>query len=278
MLDPETIRNIESFIYAKPRSVQEIAHYIGKNWRTADRYINEIENDFGTISTRVFRKGTRGALKIVYWAAVEKISHSIFQEILEHEIMQARKKEDFFAFDIAQHIPGKNKKSFIEKSPNETLKNLKELDEFLKNTKRQLLIFSGNLSFINLKNKDIDIFRTLDDLAKRKITMKIICRVDIPGKENIEKILSLNFKYGKEVLEIRHRRHPLRAIVSDNSVFKIIEIKEPTGKEHELKKEISIVYTIKDKEWTEWISRIFWKMYSSSIDARKRLEEINKLK
>ena len=72
MLSSEVIKKIEDFVYEKPRSIQEIAEYIKKNWRTADRYIQEIEKNFGTISTKVFREGTRGALKIVYWSAVEK--------------------------------------------------------------------------------------------------------------------------------------------------------------------------------------------------------------
>ena len=41
MLNSETIRKIEDFVYAKPRSIQEIAAHIGKNWRTADRYIKD---------------------------------------------------------------------------------------------------------------------------------------------------------------------------------------------------------------------------------------------
>ena len=55
MLDVQMINKIEEFVYDKPRSIQEIAEFIGKNWRTADRYIEEIEKNFGTISTRVFR-------------------------------------------------------------------------------------------------------------------------------------------------------------------------------------------------------------------------------
>ena len=96
VLDPKTISKIESFVYPKPRSIQEIAECIGKNWRTADRYIEEIEKNFGTVSTRVFRGGTRGALKIVYWASVEKRSHSIFQERLEQDILSCKKKGGFF--------------------------------------------------------------------------------------------------------------------------------------------------------------------------------------
>ena len=90
MLSNEIIKKIEDFVYAKPRSIDEVAKHINKNWRTADRYVQEIEKNFGTLSTKVFREGTRGALKIVFWSSVEKVSSSVFQEILEKEIFQAK--------------------------------------------------------------------------------------------------------------------------------------------------------------------------------------------
>lgn len=277
MIDSATIKKIEDLVYKKPRSIQEIANFLGKNWRTVDRYILDIEKNYGTFATRVFREGTRGALKIVYWANIEKISHSVFQEKLEEEIIKARKKEDFSAFDIFQFIINKNKKAVIEKVNNENFTNLNELAELLKNTEKQLLIFSGNLSFINLKNKKIDIFKIIENLAKKGVIIKIICRVDIVGKENIEKMLSLNFKYGKELIEIRHREHPIRAFIIDNKIFRVKEVKEPTGKISELDKKIFIYYTIKDRDWVEWLSKIFWKLFNQSIDSNKRLQEINKI-
>ncbi|MBW3011038.1 hypothetical protein KY326_02375, partial [Candidatus Woesearchaeota archaeon] len=188
------------------------------------------------------------------------------------------KKEDFSAFDIFQHVDNKTKRAIVEKALDENSTNLKELAELLQQTKKQLLIFSGNLSLINLKNKKFDMFKILEDLVKRNIPIKIIARTDIAGKDNIEKALSLNFKYGKELVEIRHRSHPVRAFVIDNNIFRIKEVKEPTGKIHELDKKVFIYYTIKDKKWAEWISRIFWKMFSSSINAQKRLEEMKTLK
>lgn len=278
MLSSEIIKKIEDFVYAKPRSIQEIALHIGKNWRTADRYISEIEKNFGTITTRVFREGTRGALKIVYWSSIEKVSSSVFQQQLEEQIMKGKTKYEFSAFDIFQHITDKNKTAKLEEATSEESTNLGELAEFLLNAKKQLIVFSGNLSFINFKDKKIEILKIIEQLIKNGITMKVICRVDVAGIENIKKLLSLNFKYGKEVIEIRHREQPLRAVISDNKILRIKEVKEPTGREHELKKKIFIFYTIKDKEWIEWISRIFWKMFTNSIAAEKRLQEMNKLK
>lgn len=278
VLRNEEIRKVEDFIAKKPRSIQEIAEFLDISWRTADRYIQQIEADFGTVETRVFREGTRGALKIVFLAGIEKISNSAFQQELEKEITEAKRKEDFSAFDIFQHVADKNKKAMIKKAPSEDLTDLKELAEQLKQAKKQVLLFSGNLSFINLKNKDYDFLRILDELIQKRISIKVLCRVDIAGKDNIERALALNFKHGRELIEIRHKEHPIRAAIIDNSFFRIKEIKEPTGKEQELDKKVFIFYTIKDKEWTEWLSRIFWKMFSQSIDAKKRLEEINKLK
>jgi hypothetical protein len=278
MLNTEIIKKIEDFVYKKPRSVDEIAKYINKNWRTADRYINEIQKNFGTISTRVFREGTRGALKIIYWSSIEKISNSIFQENLEKEIINAKRKEDFSAFDIFQLVDGKNKKVTLEHSSDENHTNLKELAEIIRETEKQLLVFSGNLSFINLENKDINLFKEIDNLVKKGVSIKVICRVDIAGIGNIEKILSLNHKYGKELIEIRHKDHPLRALIVDKKIFRIKEIKEPTGKIKELDKKIFIFYTIKDKEWIEWLFNIFWKMFNNSVSAEKRLEELRKLR
>ncbi len=278
MLTAELIKKIEDFVYMKPRAIQEIAQYIGKNWRTADRYISEIEKEFGTIATRTFRGGTKGALKIVYWASIEKASHSVFQEVFEKQIFNTGRKEDFSAFDIYQHVDPKLKLARVEYGENENDTDIGELGDLLLNTKETLLIFSGNLSFINLKKDNIFIFSILEALIKKGVIIKIVCRVDITGRENFERLLSLNFKYGKESVEIRHCQQPLRAIIFDNKLFRIKELSEPTGKINELNKKVFIYYTIKDKEWIDWLKRIFWKMFSFSISANKRLEELNRLK
>jgi len=273
MLDSQITKKIEEFVYAKPRSVQEIAQHIGKNWRTIDRYIQEIKENFGTIETRTFRGGTRGALKIVYWASVEKASSSVFQEIIEKDIFAGKVAGDLSAFEIFQHIDDKKKKASVEIAESEGETNIGELINYLKKTEKQLFTFSGNLSLINLPG----VFNELENLVKKGIPIKVVCRVDMPGRENIEKLLSLNFKYGKELVEIRHREQPLRAIMSDGRSFRIKELKEPIRKKNELSEKTFIFYTVNDKEWTEWLSKIFWKMFNSSINANRRLQEINKL-
>ena len=277
MLNAEVIRKIEDSVYSKPRSIQEIAEVIKKNWRTADRYVAEIEKEFGTIAIRTFREGTRGALKIVYWAAVEKIGHSIIQQKLEETLMSAKKKEEFSAFDIYQYIADNQKKVSLEEGKEEGEQNVEELIKYLKQAKRQVFIFSGNLSLVNLKRKDADLFACLEQLVKQKIPIKIIAGVDIAGKDNVEKMLSLNFKHGKDMVEIHHRDQPLRAFIIDNKIVRIKEVSEPTGKINELNKRMFLYYTIKDKEWAEWLTRLFWKMFSTAIAAEKRLDEMRKI-
>lgn len=277
MLDNKTIQKIEKFVSVEPRSINEIANYLNKNWRTVDRYLRQIEEEYKTIEMKTFRGGTRGALKIAYLSTPERISSTKIQEQLEKEIIRLKKKDSFSAFDIFQHIPKKNKKAIIEDEISEESTNLKELIEILKETKKELKLFSGNLSWINLKKGKIDLFQTLENLVKKGVKIKVLCRVDLNGIENIKKVLSLNYKYGKEFIEIHHKEHPLRAFVIDNTSFRLKEIREPTGKIKELDKKIFIFYTIKDKEWTDWLSKIFIKMFNTSIGSEKRLEELNNL-
>jgi len=277
MLDQKTIQDIEKFVGIEPRSINEIAEKLNKNWRTVDRYLKQIEEDNGTILTKTFRGGTRGALKVAYMASPDKISNTSFQLELEKKIMRSRRKEEFSTFDIFQFVPDKNKQAIIEDEITEASTNLRELIQILRSTKKELKLFSGNLSWINLKKGKIDLFEELEELVKRGVKVKVLCRVDFEGYENIKRAMQLNYKYGKELIEIRHREHPIRAFVIDNKIIRLKEIKEPTGKIKELDYKRFIFYTIKDKEWTEWISRIFNKLYNSSIGSEQRLLELNKL-
>jgi hypothetical protein len=277
MLEGKIISEIENYVYSGPKTIQEISKKIGKSWITADRYVARIENEIGTISTRTFRGGTRGALKIAFWASAEKAGKSVFQEKLEKEIFFYKKKEDFSPFDIFQHVPDGRKDVSLEKSAKELLLDAGETCEFVRTAKRQILIFSGNLSIINLKDKENELFSELVKSAKRGVKIKVICRIDLQGIKNVKKALSLNYASGVEAIEIRHREQPLRAIICDDSAFRIKEMKEPTGKLNEFSEKISIFYAIKDKPWTNWISHLFWKMFSESFDAEKRMTEIEKI-
>jgi hypothetical protein len=278
MLDMDVVRKIENFVYVKPRSVQEIALHLKKNWRTVDRYVEEIIKEYGTVDKRIFREGTRGALKIIYWASVERVSRSIFQEELEREIFNRICPADFSAFDIFQHAEDRKKEVWTGEGKNEVDANrLEAFAQLLRRAKKQVLFFSGNLSFINFEDSETNIFSVIEELVKRDISIKVLCKVDVSGKKNIEKLLALNHKYGKELIEIRHRKQPLRVSVIDGKILNMKEIYVPNDRKGELEKRLFLFYSIYDKDWGEWMSRIFWKMFSNSIGSEKRLGELKKI-
>jgi DNA-binding transcriptional regulator LsrR (DeoR family) len=53
MLTKDSIKKINEFVYSKPRTVAEIARLLKVNWRTANRYVEKIEKEEGTISIRM---------------------------------------------------------------------------------------------------------------------------------------------------------------------------------------------------------------------------------
>jgi hypothetical protein len=201
----------------------------------------------------------------------------VFQAELEESIMRGRTKYDFSGFDIFQHA--EKKEALIKRQEEEyKINRLVKFKEILMKAEKQILFFSGNLSFINLDDDEINVFEVLEKLIRKGISIKVVCRVDIAGRDNLKKLLSLNHKYGRELIEIHHREQPLRVSIIDNKLFDMKEIKEHTGKDKELKVKTHIFYTIMDREWVEWISRIFWKMFNSSIDAGIRMKEMDKIK
>ncbi|MCL6501004.1 MAG: hypothetical protein K6T16_03170, partial [Candidatus Pacearchaeota archaeon] len=201
MLTPEIAKKINEFVFIKPRTIDEIAKHIKKNWRTANRYVERVAEQQGTLAIRVFREGTRGALKIVYWTNIEQIHSSAFQEQLFEKIRTGKRKEDFNAFDIYQHVPSRHKSAFLEEQEDESKTAFnKDLPRLLSSTEKQLLIFSGNLSWANI----VDMHKILEELGRKNIHVKVLARVDIEDLDNIKKFLDLNNKVGKEFIEIRH--------------------------------------------------------------------------
>jgi len=272
MLTPEITKKISDFVFIKPRTIDEIAKHIKKNWRTANRYVEKIIEQQGTLATRVFREGTRGALKIVYWTNIEQIHSSAFQEQLFEKIKAGRKREEFNAFDIYQHVPAKNKSAFLEEQEDESKTAFnKDLPRLLSSTEKQLLIFSGNLSWANLT----EIYKILEELGRRNVSIKVLARIDIDNLENIKKFLDLNNKVNKEFIEIRHCEQPLRAFVIDKKLVRFKEIKNPEEKK---RKRMFIFYNIHDKEWIEWLQKVFWHFFTSGVPAEKRIKELESIK
>ena len=279
MLNQKIIKKINDYVYIKPRTIQEISLLINKNWRTANSYIEKIKQEQGTISIRIFREGTRGALKIVYWNSIEKIHSSQFQERLFQQISTGKHKEDFSPSEIYQYID-KNKKSaqILNEKSYYSKENFQDYQNFLKSTQQQILLFSGNLSFLNLSYKNKNILQTIEDLAKNNISIKILTRVELPGIENIKNTLSINEKLGKNLIEIHHCFQPLRCTIIDSKIARIKEVKDPkVYPVDELKEKLTILYTIHDEEWIEWLQKVFFNLFRKSISEEKRIEDIENI-
>ncbi|MBU1135835.1 MAG: hypothetical protein KKG13_04960, partial [Nanoarchaeota archaeon] len=225
MLDSKITKKINDFIYLKPRTVQEVANLISKNWRTADRYVDSISKEKGNISVRTFRGGTRGALKIVYWNNIEKIHSSEFQEKLLKKIERS-KKMDFSPFDIYQYVDDAKRNAKMINVKNEKVKDV--LKDYLESAQKQVLSFSGNLSWINLDEGGKKITDLLEEMAENNVSIKILTRVTIDSMKNIKKVLEINEKLGKNLIEIRHREHPLRGFIIDDNKARFREMKDPT--------------------------------------------------
>jgi len=268
----ETVSKINNFVAQKPRTVQEIAQFIGKNWRTADSYVQKISGEQGTIAVRTFRGGTRGALKIVYWNLINK-NQSTFQEMLFQRIVNCKHKSDFSPFDIYQYLDDSGRESFIEEQEDNL--NIKQgLIKTVSNSDKQLLVFSGDLSWAEAKQGKEKLLKCFDNLVKKNVPVKILANVDLNSIKNVKKILELNHKHGKNLIEIRHCQQPLRAFIVDDNLARIKE-------KYFLKKTSTnsfLFYSITDEDWVNWLQKIFWHFFSTAISADKRIKDLESIK
>jgi len=272
MLNKALTDQILDFIRQKPRTVQEIAFLLQKNWRTADRYVDTITAETGLLSTRTFREGTRGALKVVFWNALDRAKGSAYQERLLQKIVQSKHKEDFSPFDIYQFVEPTKREAFLEKTEFSTHPTIK-FNELLANAKHQVLFLSGNLSWMELGP---NMHRALETLAKNKVRMKVLTRVDVTSQKNTEEMLSLNQRTGWDAVEVRHCEQPLRAIIIDDTFVSIKEVLAPS-RMREFPGPTFIFYLIKDPEWIAWLQKVFWHLWGQSIDAPERLAALHSI-
>ncbi len=275
MLKPELAKKIQEFVYVQPRTVQEIALLLKVNWRTADAYVERISKEQGTISAKTFRGGTKGALKIVFWMNAERPAVSEAQEQLLKKIEAGRKKEDFSPLDIYQFVDGKKRRAFSEVTDAEEETRDKNIIPLLRRATNEIYIFSGNLSLANLIHGKTHVLGILEELATRKVNIKILTRVDVAGIENVKKVLAINNRIGRDAIEIRYAEQPLRAIIIDNKLARLREVKSPEKyRSGELKGRTYIYYEIYDEDWVLWLQKVFWHFFRPAVDAKKRIEDL----
>ncbi len=271
-MDEKIKEEIYSFVKQEPRSIQEISFAIGKSWVTTNKYLGELVPE-GTICVKVFRKGSHGALKLIYWNNAEGINKNNAQEYLYKEILRGRNKRDFSPFEIYQFAKPNCRSAFAEVL--ETSKAISELFETLEKVEGRILVFSGNLSWTGLAHNGKRIDELFLELGKRGVKIKIISRVEIPGINNCLFFDNLNKIIGIDFIEIRHNYNPLRGFIIDKKMVRLMEEAEPKNfKEGELDKKLSIFYSITDVDWVEWLSNVFFNNFNQSIPLKLRLESL----
>lgn len=277
-MDRAIEKEIIEFVRTRPRTIQEIARTIGKNWRTADRYVQKIAEETGTIAAHTFRGGTRGALKIVYLVDIARLAGTQAQDLLLSRILSGRRKEDFSPLDIYQYVPEEKRHAFVEHLAEETITDLQDLASMLRSARKQILLFSGNLSWVALKQRGEKISAVLEETARRGIAIKVLTRVDIASLKNLAQVLAINQTLGRDAVEIRHAEQPLRSTIIDSAHVRLKETKDPGRyKPGELDAQTFIFYDILDEDWIAWLQKVFWKLYSTAIPAKQRLDALESI-
>ncbi|MCX6709811.1 MAG: hypothetical protein NTV63_02540 [Candidatus Woesearchaeota archaeon] len=278
-LDSDTEKRIIEFAYKKPCTISEIASLIHKNWRTADSYVEQIVQRSGIIAVRIFRKGTRGALKIVYWNSNEKMYSSEVQERLFEQIKSGRTKEDFSPFNIYQFADSKKRSAFVEQQGEEATTVKQDIAGILRSAKKEVFIFSGNFSWANLSQGKEKLISVFEEIARKGVQIKILSRVDIASYKNIVKMLEINHKLGKDMVEIRQCEQPLRAFVIDDELVRFKEILNPEDySKDEIENKTYAFYEITDKEWIDWLIKVFWSLFRTALPAEKSIKDLKSIR
>ena len=277
VLDKSTREKIVEFVSIQPRSIQEVARFIERNWRTADSYIDKIREEFGILQTKTFRDGTRGALKIVFHQSIQQISKSGVREKLFSKFASARYKNDFRPFDIYQYVDEDKRNAFMEKQSEYSITKKQDLIGALRKAKDQVLIFSGSLSWVGAKQGKESIMDVFEELMDRGVKIKVIANVNFDSMLSIQKMFSLNNKTKKDLIEIRHAWQPFRAFIVDDEFVRFKE-EGYFNNSSSAKKQAFMFYELFDLEWISWTQQLFWNLFNNSIDAKRRLKDLDSVK
>ncbi len=264
MLTQLDIEKIVKFVQKEPRTINDIAMHINRSWVTTESYVKQIQTQTGRVIMKVFRPNTQGALKIVFIPSQDSLIIDEVKQDLLNQIKTARRKEEFDILEIFQYLDNSKKNvEVIEKN---------DSGKYLLDTQSQLLILSGNLSFVTSQ------LSVIERLLERKVTIRIVCRINLATLTNLRKIQTLVGKYPGQI-EIRNRYQPLRGFIRDGTFARFIaEEKMINYRPGELHKDMIIAYTMTDSEWVQWMEQMFWSMYRTSGDMNSRIKELKKIK
>ncbi|MBS3163878.1 phosphatidylserine/phosphatidylglycerophosphate/cardiolipin synthase family protein [Candidatus Woesearchaeota archaeon] len=264
-LTPEDTEKLLAFVKREPRTMQDIAHLLGRSWLTADSYVQQVKERTGLVSVKVFRKGSPGALKLVYYNHADSLAGEDLRTELFRQIRAGRRKTDFDFFEVYQHVLDEKKSSALQ-AP---------LIPLLRQASRSVLCFSGNLSFLTAREGKQRVLSAVDELVERGVRVKVLCRVNAATMSNLSLLRPL---MGKGLIEVRHCYQPLRGFVIDDSLASF-RTEESAGmyRAGELAADASVVYEVRDAEWVAWLQKVFWQLYRTAPDHETRVRQLERL-
>jgi len=86
-----------------------------------------------------------------------------------------------------------------------------------------------------------------------------------------------NYKKLKNKIEVRHAFQPLRAIIVDEKVARLKEIKNPGDYERKGEEKTFIFYTIYDPVWVKWLRTVFHSYFDLGDYAEARIRELKSI-
>ncbi len=132
------------------------------------------------------------------------------------------------------------------------------------------------MSFLNSKEKNKRMLDIVEGLLKRKVMIRVLCRVNIASLKNLGPVSRLMVKY-PGLIEARHCYQPLRGFIVDDKIARFKnEENVALYRKGELDRDTRIFYEIYDDSWVTWMQTVFWNLFRSSIDLQTRLREIKK--
>ncbi len=197
------------------------------------------------------------------------------QKRLAEDLKRGTRKRDFSPFDIYQFIDKDKKEAFLEEQEDEARAVSQDVVGLLLSAHKQVLIFAGNFTWSRLKQGDMRILEVLRDLAKKGVKVRIISGIHLPAVDNIEQVLALNRGLEKDkMIEVRHAFQPLRAIIIDDKIVRMKEIKNPGDYDKPKSNKTFIFYSIYDPVWIKWLQKVFWDYFNSGDYAEARMREL----
>ena len=118
--------------------------------------------------------------------------------------------------------------------------------------------------------------KIFEALARRKVAIKILTRVDLISQKKVSQLLGKNESLGWDAFQIKHCEHPLRAFLIDDKRAILKETLSPQ-QHKELSQVVYLYYQIKDYEWISWLQKVFWQLWNHSVDAEIRLQALQNI-